>query len=149
MKIEVESYVINEKELEEVVKNKVLNRHIPMIYYGEDSVVEDEYMTIEQIKQAVQLQESRLSRLEASAVISEMPIMSIRPIIAPVIVFMKKAFRKMTRWLFLTYINQQNEYNKRVLDTIKEVQSTQRMLVNYLVNLEEENRKLEEKKHED
>ncbi len=143
MKIEVDSYVINEKELAEIVKAKAINHHIPMVYYGEDLTMEDEYMTIEQIKQMVQLQETHLSRVEACCEISEMPIISIRPVIGPVIVFAKKVFRKLTRWLFLTYINQQNEYNKKVLEMIKEVQSTQKMLINYLVNVEKDSRNLE------
>ena len=67
--------------------------------------------------------------MQMKANIHETPITSHRPIIGKFIVFAKKTFRKLTRWLFSAYYNQQNEFNSTALKVISDLIRVQEQIL--------------------
>ena len=79
------------------------------------------------------------TNLSASAKIRELPICSHRRFIGRCIVFMKRVFRKITRWLFSAYYNQQNEFNAAVVRTLDDMICLQEIMIANMENQDKNN----------
>jgi len=79
------------------------------------------------------------TNLSAFAKIRELPICSHRRFIGRYIVFMKRVFRKLTRWLFSAYYNQQNQFNTVVVRTLDDMIRLQEIMIANMENQDKNN----------
>lgn len=128
--IEIDSKIIDGEALFERVKLSAKMKNIPEEFYikdEQDSQVEA--VTANRIREEMLIVYQNLQMMNATWIIGEKPIVSNRPVIGPVIVFCKKAFRKLTRWLFRTYYEQQTDFNGAATRTISDMIRVQELLI--------------------
>ncbi len=123
--IEINSEIIDSKLLEERVRSKM---KLKLIHVDSStSAIRDMNKMLNSIRESFQ-------RLLCSSRIRELPISSHRKLIGGGIVFIKRVFRKLTRWLFSTYYNQQNEFNETVVQTINKMIALQENMISFYKN---------------
>ena len=61
--------------------------------------------------------------------VCEKPLRSNHRVIGGLIVFCKKVVRKLTRWLFQPYYQQQTDFNSAVTKTVSDMIKVQEMLI--------------------
>lgn len=138
MQIEIDPKIIDPNVLQQMLSESVKDRGIPHRFLGDNADELYSIVTIRQIKEAFLKSQRYLAELSNNWQIRESEITSHRKVVGPVIVFVKKAFRKLTRWLFSTYNDQESKYNYEVLQCMKELHSTQNMILNYIVQMEDQ-----------
>lgn len=145
MQFEIDPKIIDSNKLQQMMSESVRSSGIPQRFWGGDSEEMFSNISTRQIKEASLKSQRYLTELNNIWQIHEVEITSHRKIIGPVIVFAKKAFRKLTRWLFSAYNDQETKYNYEVLQCMTELHNTQNMILNYIVQMEN----LGEGEHED
>lgn len=138
--IEIDSSIISAEVLYDRVKTSAKMKSIPKEFYGDTAYDKAEAVGVNRMKEEMLSVYQNLQMMNASWVIGEKPIMSNRPVIGKAIVFCKKVFRKLTRWLFRTYYDQQTVFNGAVTRTISDMIKVQEMLI----QLYEQNERKEE-----
>ena len=130
--IEIDSSIINPTALLDRVKASVRMKNIPGDFFSEGSAegVASGACFAEKIRGEMQLVYYNLQTMNETWEIRELPIVSDRPVIGKLIVFGKKVFRKLTRWLFRSYYDQQIWFNGAVTRTVSDLIRVQEMLLN-------------------
>lgn len=111
--IEIDPGIIDSDELMRRVKYSVGKKNIPEKFFGVETEENCDYS-----RQILANITECLERLKTSYAIVERPIVSNRPVIGGLIVFIKKVYRKMTRWIFASYYQQQTQVNETILQTL-------------------------------
>ncbi|MBQ8189511.1 MAG: hypothetical protein IJZ44_07000 [Lachnospiraceae bacterium] len=125
---EVSPEVIDANELLYRVETSVMKNNIPKEYFGME--IEQGSRGVENRRQVLlDSLQTKLNWLRESYSIQELPIRSNRPVIGKFIVFAKKVFRKLTRWLFASYYHQQTTINGVIVQTMTEMMELQEMLI--------------------
>lgn len=139
--IEIDSSIINADILYERVKTSAKMKDIPREFYGDvHNSTTDDIINAKRIREEMNALYQSLQMMHATCIIGEKPLVSNRPIIGEIVVLCKKVFRKLTRWLFRTYYEQQTNFNEATTRTVSEMIRLQEMLV----QLCEENERREE-----
>lgn len=139
--IEIDSGIIDAEILLERIKTAAEMKNIPKKFYGENPVNKLERINLVTVQESMIQIHQDLQKMQASWVIGEKPLASVHPVVGPLIVFCKKVYRKLTRWLFATYYQQQTEFNGAATKTIADMVQVQEMLI----QLYGENERLEER----
>ena len=129
--LEINSKVVDVSELERKIETKIIEKNIP-------SEIQLEDVSSLLLKELVILRQN-YSELNNKWKIHEVEISSHRPVIGRCIVFSKKVIRKLTRWLFSTYYNQQSEFNSATVRTIGDMIRIQHLLIEKLSEEEKNN----------
>lgn len=111
--IEIDPGIMDSEELMRRVKASAIRKKIPEKFWGFE--VENNYNYAEQILADI---DANLQKLRESYAIVERPITSNRPVIGGFIVFVKRIYRRMTRWIFASYYQQQSQINETVMQTL-------------------------------
>ena len=115
--LEINPQITDSNELERIIEKKLIEKNIPSeLKFKNLSVL------LSTLKQ-------NFAEMNSKWNIHEIEIKSQRPIIGKIIVFSKKVFRKLTRWLFSTYYRQQSEFNAATLKTIINLINIQEKIV--------------------
>lgn len=122
--IEIDSGIIDSEELMKRVKTSAAKKNIPEKFFGSET--RSGYDYIEQILKDVVV---NLQKLKQSYAIVERPIVSKRPVIGKIIVLIKKIYRRMTRWIFASYYQQQTQINETVMQTLSGVIELQELML--------------------
>ncbi len=122
--IEIDPGIIDSDELMRRVKTSAMKKQIPEKFFGLGS--EDACDYSEQILANIT---GCLEKLKTSYAIVERPIVSNRPVIGGLIVFIKKIYRKMTRWIFSSYYQQQTQINETIMQTLSGMLELQEYMV--------------------
>lgn len=123
--IEIDPGIMDPDELMRRVKTSALRKKIPERFSGVEMENHDDYS--EQILADIT---ANLQKLRGIYAIVEKPIASNRPIIGGLIVFVKKVYRKMTRWIFASYYQQQTQINETVMQTLSGMIELQEFMIN-------------------
>lgn len=111
--IEIDPGIMDSEELMRRVKTSVIRKKIPEKFFGFETEGGLDYS--EQILADIAV---NLQKLKESYAIVERPIASNRPVIGGLIVLIKKVYRKMTRWIFASYYQQQTQINETIMQTL-------------------------------
>lgn len=111
--IEIDSGIMDSEELMRRVKTSVIRKKIPEKFFGFETEKRLDYS-----RQILTDIATNLQKLMESYAIVERPIVSNRPVIGGLIVFIKKIYRKMTRWIFASYYQQQTQINETIMNTL-------------------------------
>lgn len=132
--IEVDSRIISPDALLDRVKMSVKMKNIPEEFFGNGGTVygDSSEATLEKIRGEMSLVYYNLQTMNTTWEIHEVPITSHRPVIGRFIVFGKRVFRKLTRWLFRTYYEQQTRFNGAATRTISDMIRVQELLISNL-----------------
>ena len=132
--IEIDSKIIDADVLYERIKTTAKMKQISQEFYGEK--VEETFNEIDLDKVRKEMVEvyQNLQMMNATWVIGERPLKSTRPVIGGLIVFCKRVYRKLTRWLFQTYYQQQTEFNGAATRTISDMIRVQELLIQLYEN---------------
>lgn len=122
--IEIDPGIMDPDELMRRVKASALRKKIPEKFWGVEMENHDDYS--EQILADIT---ANLQKLRGIYAIVEKPIVSNRPIIGGLIVFVKKVYRKLTRWIFASYYQQQTQINETVMQTLSGMIELQEFIV--------------------
>lgn len=122
--IEIDPGIIDSQELMKRVKISVIKKKIPEKFLGTES--ENSFDYSEQIFAAIA---ENLQKLRESYAIVEKPIVSNRPVIGRFIVLIKKVYRKMTRWIFASYYQQQTQINETIMQTLSDMIELQELMI--------------------
>ncbi len=122
--IEIDPGIMDSEELIRRVKISALKKEIPKRFFGFETESSRDYE-----KQILIDISANLHKLKRSYAIVERPITSNRPIIGKIIVFVKKVYRKMTRWIFASYYQQQNQINETVMQTLSGMVELQELML--------------------
>lgn len=122
--IEIDPGIIDSDELMRRVKASTMTKQIPKKFFGLEAGENCDYS--EQILANIA---GCLERLKTSYAIVEKPIVSNRPVIGGLIVFLKKVYRKVTRWIFASYYQQQTQINETIMQTLSGMLELQEFMV--------------------
>lgn len=122
--IEIDPGIIDSQELMKRVKISVIKKKIPEKFLGAET--ENSYDYSEQIMSNIA---DNMRKLRESYAIVEKPIVSNRPVIGRFIVLIKKVYRKMTRWIFASYYQQQTQINETVMQTLSGMIELQELMI--------------------
>ena len=126
--IEIDPGIIDGVVLFEQVKATAKAQNISKDFYNTD----DNYFAEVSIKQLHELMlgfYKNLHMMNATWEIVEKPLASTRPVIGKMIVFLKRIVRKSLRWLFMSFKQQQTEFNGAVTKTLSDMVKIQEMLI--------------------
>lgn len=132
MQIEIDSRIIDADILKRKLIDSAQANKIPMHYISEGDDFQLSAVSIPQIRDISLQMDRRLMELNNDWQIHELPITSHRPVIGKFLVFAKKTFRKLTRWLFSAYYEQESKFNYEVVQCLSEVHTMQKMIIKYL-----------------
>lgn len=122
--IEIDPGIIDSEELLRRVKTSVIRKKIPEKFFGLEAEESLDYS--EQILADIA---ANLQKLRESYAIVERPIASNRPVIGGLIVLVKKIYRKMTRWIFASYYQQQTQINETIMQTLSGMIELQELMI--------------------
>ena len=136
--IEIDSRIISPDALLDRVKVSVRMKNIPQDFFGNDTatVCDSDAFVLDRIRSEMDSVYHNLQTMNVTWEIHEIPIISNRPVIGKLVVFGKRAFRKLTRWLFRTYYEQQTYFNGAATRTISDMIRIQELLIS---NIEQGN----------
>lgn len=125
--IEIDSSIIDADILDERIKMTAKMKDIaPEFYSAAEMENEGNFNFMHQAMLSIY---RNLQMMKATQIIEEKPIRSNRPVIGKWIVFCKRVFRKLTRWLFQPYYQQQTCYNEAATRTIADMIKVQENLI--------------------
>lgn len=128
--ITINSEIANADALFERVKNKASTMNIDRQFYGEMDLTSDfDIVTAKNMHEAMLNVYQNLQEVNATWEIKENIIFSNRPIIGNIIVFGKRVFRKLVRWLYQPFIQQQIMFNGATVRTISEMIKVQELII--------------------
>ena len=122
--IEIDPGIMDSQELVKRLKTSVIKKKIPEKFLGAE--VGDNYIYLQQVFAEIA---ENFQKLSESYAIVEKPIVSNRPIIGRFIVFSKKIYRKMTRWIFASYYQQQTQINETIMQTLSGMIELQELMI--------------------
>ena len=122
--IEIDPGIIYSEELLRRVKTSVIRKKIPEKFFGFEAEERLDYS--DQILADIA---ANLQKLRESYAIVERPIASNRPVIGGLIVLIKKIYRKMTRWIFASYYQQQTQINETIMQTLSGMIELQELMI--------------------
>lgn len=122
--IEIDPGIINPEELMRRVKTSALKKKIPESFFGSEP--ENGYDYTEMVLKDIA---ANLQKLKQSYAIVERPIVSNRPVIGKLIVILKKCYRRMTRWIFSSYYQQQTQINETIMQTLEGMIELQELML--------------------
>lgn len=126
---EIDASIIDAGQLEQRIRASVLQKKIPDKFFN----VSDKSVNRNDMNELLAMISHEIDNLRERYTLVEKPIISTRPVIGKLIMFCKKAFRKMTRWLFKTYYDQQSQINGDIVRTLSEIAQLQElMIMNYM-----------------
>ncbi len=127
--IEIDPGIISAGELLNKIELSAAEKQIPKKFYnGELGRNMDKARRKYMDKLLVSIKE-RLADLNKSYSIVEQPIRSDRPVVGKLIVAAKKVYRKLTRWIFASYYNQQTAINAKMTSTLNEISELQELIM--------------------
>ena len=63
----------------------------------------------------------QVKQLEQKATVQDITITSKKRFIGPIIIFIKKIYLKINRWVLKIYLNQQNDFNRSTVNTLNTI----------------------------
>lgn len=128
--IEINSEVINSEVLFERVKSRAMMMNIDSQFYNEIELSDmSNIITSKKLHEAMLLVYQNLQGMNATWEIHENVICSNRPVIGKAIVFFKRAFRKIVRWLYTPFIQQQIMFNGATVRTVSDMIKLQELII--------------------
>lgn len=125
--IEIDSGIIDPEVLYQRVKTTAKAKNISQEFYNTTETGNE--ANIYTLRRAMLRICQNMQMMKATQVIEEKPVFSNRPVIGKAIVFCKRVYRKLTRWLFQTYYLQQTTYNEATTRTIEDLIRVQEDLI--------------------
>lgn len=129
----IDETIISQNEMIHKLEKSVSEKEIDSSFFptgkGKSAVID--------IKQSIYRIELMMDRLKALYTLYEAPITSHRKVLGKYIVFFKKVFRKLTRWLFRPFVDQQNNVNQLVFNLLNETINVEKKLIS---EIERENK---------
>lgn len=125
---EINSKIVDADSLFQRVADTAKNRQIAEEFYvraKKNSGTHDYY----EVRDMMQKVYENLQVMNVTWPICEKPLRSNHRVIGGVIVFCKKIVRKLTRWLYQPYYQQQTEFNSAVTKTVSDMIKIQEMLI--------------------
>ena len=128
--LQIDPAIISPQELEERLKQKVVLANIT-VDFEDDSICNYAGGDKDMIALRARLMKiyKRHQHLNNILEIRDVIYVSHKPVIGKGIVFVKRAIRKVTRWLVAPYISQINAYHANLHQTIGEMIKLQEMLI--------------------
>ncbi len=126
--IEIDPGIIDGKILFERVKATAKTQNISKDFYNSN----DNYLTdisINKLHEVMTGFYKNLHMMNATWAIEDKPLASTRPLIGGTIVFCKRVVRKLLRWLFIPFYQQQSEFNGAVTKTLSDMIKIQEILI--------------------
>lgn len=126
--IEIDSKIVDAQVLFDRVKATAKTKNIKKEFYN----TENDYMSevsLNKMHETMVNMYQNLQMMNATAVYEEKLLASVHPVVGRFIVFFKRAFRKMTRWLIQPIYLQQAEFNGAVTRTLSDMIHIQEMLI--------------------
>ena len=133
--IEIDPGIMNAEDLYEKIKISAMQKHIPEEFYGETYEGSDGTLSIDSIHAEMVKVYQNLQMMNATWVISEVPITTQKKYIGKLVIFLKKIFRKLTRWLFRSYYEQQTSFNGAATRPVSDMIRVQEMMIKYCENI--------------
>lgn len=127
--IEIDSDIIDADLLFERVKLTAASKNIPDEFYNSTAVSRVPVEGFLQIHREMLNVYQNLQMMNATWIIMEGELHSSCPVIGKLIVLGKRIFRKLTRWLFQSYYQQQTDFNGAVTRTISDMIRVQELLI--------------------
>lgn len=131
--IEIDSRIISPEALLQRVKNSAQMKNIDKEFFSGQmpatGATVPGTVDISRIRAEMDIAYHNLNAMNETWEIHETPITSHRPVIGKLIVFGKKVFRKLTRWLFKSYYEQQTWFNGAATRTISDMIRVQELLI--------------------
>lgn len=126
--LEINSRIVDADSLLQRVVNTAKSRQIADEFYdgGLNSSHISAYREIRDMMQNVY---DNLQVMNITWLISEKPLRSNHRVVGGIIVFCKRIVRKLTRWLFQPYYQQQTDFNSAVTKTVSDMIKVQEMLI--------------------
>lgn len=125
---EIDSKIVDADSLLQRVANIAKSRQIAEEFYvsEKNDAGACNYYEVRDMMQKIY---ENLQVMNVTWPICEKPLRSNHRVIGGVIVFCKKIVRKLTRWLFQPYYQQQTEFNSAVTKTVSDMIKVQEMLI--------------------
>lgn len=125
---EINPRIADADSLFQRVVNTAKSRQIADEFYGGElkSPYKNNYCEIRDMMQNVY---DNLQVMNTTWPICEKPLRSNHRVIGGAIVFCKKIVRKLTRWLYQPYFQQQTDFNSAVTKTVSDMIKVQEMLI--------------------
>lgn len=125
---EIDSKIVDADSLLQRVANTAKSRQIAEEFYvsEKNDAGACNYYEVRDMMQKIY---ENLQVMNVTWPICEKPLRSNHRVIGGVIVFCKKIVRKLTRWLFQPYYQQQTEFNSAVTKTVSDMIKVQEMLI--------------------
>ena len=130
--IEIDPTIIDPQLLMRKVEQSVLEKNIPHSFYNEtyeEMCLLTGNVDMLEIQQYLRSLFQNIEAMNNSWVISELPITTIKKHFGKLIIFSKKVFRKLTRWLFQAYFVQQVNFNGATTRAISDMLKIQEKLI--------------------
>lgn len=126
--LEINSRIVDADSLFQRVVNTAKSRQIADEFYGGElkSPYKNNYCEMRDMMQSVY---DNLQVMNTTWPICEKPLRSNHRVIGGAIVFCKKIVRKLTRWLYQPYFQQQTDFNSAVTKTVSDMIKVQEMLI--------------------
>lgn len=127
--IEIDSGIIDAGLLFERVKLMAASKEISEEFYINTAVSSASFAGFDQIHREMLSVYQNLQMMNATWIITEKELHSSKPVIGRFIVLGKRIFRKLTRWLFRSYYEQQTDFNGAATRTISDMIRVQELLI--------------------
>lgn len=126
--IEIDSGIVDAEVLFDRVRATAKTKNISKEFYN----TEDLYLTevsLNKMHESMVNVYQNLQMMNATWAYEEKPLASVHPVVGKGIVFFKRAFRKLTRWLIQPIYQQQTEFNGAATRTLSDMIRVQEMLI--------------------
>lgn len=121
----IDPQIINSKVLEVKLGEKLCRYNINASLDEENDIYKG---NASMLKILIEIKRN-FQKMDLLKEIKEQPIISHRPYLGRIIVFLKRGFRKLTRWLFQTYYNQANEFHISTVQTLSKMIILQEQII--------------------
>ena len=128
--LEIDASVISSEELLERIRRDILQKNVEDPFSQKKVVSANANKAVELYKHLEKCREN-LQSMSTMHEVFDRPIVSTRPAIGWLIILVKRFIRKLTFWLWRPYWDQQNAYNRVVLNTIDELVCIHEKLINF------------------
>ena len=136
--IQMDSAITDVNALDEKIKHRMRNMNIADELFFDSEEIDSEEINVRNLHEKMNKVYQTLQELNASWEIKEPILASNRPIIGKAIVFCKKVYRKLTRWLLKPIYDQQTIFNSASVRTISDMIKVQEMMISILEEFESE-----------
>lgn len=130
--IEIDPGIIDSAELMNRVMKSVIEKNIdPNLYpnlYGDTLSEKPVDPRTLYIDNAINDLQNTMNWLHQNYAIVERPIVCHIPVIGKLVVVIKKIYRRLTRWIFASYYQQQTDMNGAIVETMSQMLELQKMI---------------------